>query len=223
MILYKYYPLNEHSIKSLAIGGLWCRYPSQMNDPLECLAGSPIDFDANNTNHDPQAWGPLIGRMRQEFIERFCFCSLAEVPDHPLMWSHYANGHRGCAIGIEFDGDLNGHLHPVTYSDKQVYFPLGAVSALLASRDAEDGDCVRKILKSLSVKAKYWSYEQEWRIWRRSPGYHKYDIANVRGIYFGDRCPPELQMIVLKLLDDFPENFVYKQLELKFDPIRLEY
>ena len=37
MILYKYYPNNENTWKSLANRGLWCHYPKNMNDPFECL------------------------------------------------------------------------------------------------------------------------------------------------------------------------------------------
>ena len=37
MILYKYYPCDNYSIRSLAVKGLWCHHATKMNDPFECL------------------------------------------------------------------------------------------------------------------------------------------------------------------------------------------
>jgi hypothetical protein len=83
--------------------------------------------------------------------------SLSEVPDNLLMWSHYADQHKG--IVIEFDSghqtfsckrketDEFYHCRKVVYSNVRptILSNHGAVSVLL-------------------TKAVDWSYEKEWRI-----------------------------------------------------------
>jgi hypothetical protein len=50
MILYKYFPCNTNTFKSLAVQGLWCHYPFKMNDPFECLSTVERKFNDNKIN-----------------------------------------------------------------------------------------------------------------------------------------------------------------------------
>lgn len=191
MILYKYYPLNENSFRSLAVGALWCHHPSEMNDPLECLLGYPDDtgkqeieaflsaldtinpslFRSLRRAYD-QGTTTFFEAARDHLIRKFAFCSLSERSDNLLMWSHYANQHRGCVIGLRFPDDLSGHLLPVQYADTAEPLPWGALLTVLdkANDNTTAGHAViSRILRNLSRKAVCWDYELEWRIWRNGP------------------------------------------------------
>lgn len=104
----------------------------------------------------------LTGTMREQvyagFGERVGILSLSEAPDVALMWSHYADSHRGFVIGFDeghpfFDGrrgpeDDFFHLRPVTYRPPVAY----------ASITDIDGEAF------FLSKAPEWSYERERRV-----------------------------------------------------------
>jgi hypothetical protein len=243
MILYKYYPINLNTIRSLAVRGLWCHYPSEMNDPLECLAGFPVNISDEDiqgflkrlSSLDPgrarrldQAYRNgnrmFFESLRDNLIKHYAFCSLSERPDDLLMWSHYADQHRGLVIGIDFSDDINGHLIKVQYADSAVAIPIDdSLTVFDPSLDETAGKlAVCNMLRNITTKASCWQYEGEWRIWRKSPQYYKYTSASVASVFIGVRCPPEICSAMTKLLDYLPDDFIYRQMELKYDPIRLE-
>ena len=84
----------------------------------------------------------------RESIARFKVLCLSKEPDIPLMWSHYADSHRGLCIAIT----LNSHTtDPIRYLDttKDINDYIG-----------EPPDCK----KALLAKYKYWEYEEEYRV-----------------------------------------------------------
>lgn len=88
------------------------------------------------------------------WIETFGVLSLSKAPDEILMWSHYADCHRG--ICLEFLDDPNdrffGKALPVDYSE---HYPV-----INHVKDNND----QRLRKSLLTKAKRWEYEKEHRI-----------------------------------------------------------
>lgn len=86
-----------------------------------------------------------------------CF---TEVKDSLLMWSHYANSHKGICIEYNFRqlpaDDLRKHaLYPVNYSEKF----LDATSLM---KDIHTAPLIA-LLASL-YKSPEWAYEKEWRL-----------------------------------------------------------
>lgn len=80
--------------------------------------------------------------------------SLSECCDHPLIWSHYADAHRGVCLRFQA-ADTNrffGRAQKVIY---QVERP--KINLILDAPNYLSE-------KSLLTKADYWSYEREWRI-----------------------------------------------------------
>ena len=97
--------------------------------------------------------------------------SLTEKPDHPLMWSHYANNHAG--LVIEFD---EGHeffaeqkeispkvsgLHKVIYSRERPTFETLLDTDLMEGGEEKQAEWLEKMF---FTKSKEWEYEQEWRM-----------------------------------------------------------
>jgi hypothetical protein len=84
---------------------------------------------------------------------------LTERPDDPVMWSHYAQSHRGFVIQLDSehaffnqrrsDADEFGYLRKVRYDERP--------STVLTNVDSADVFC---------VKGKDWEYEKEWRMLR---------------------------------------------------------
>jgi hypothetical protein len=88
--------------------------------------------------------------------------SLSEDPTSILMWSHYADCHRGFCVGFktaEWDVEerrweqqgIQTHGHPVIYEDK---YP-----TILPDNSRNNYD----IKQVLLTKSELWAYEKEWR------------------------------------------------------------
>jgi hypothetical protein len=80
---------------------------------------------------------------------------LSAEQQHPLQWAHYADSHRGVCLHFRCDqGTVFGLARGVSYRDDRdpILFPLNRQSP-------------SEIADKLSlVKAKYWEYENEYRI-----------------------------------------------------------
>ena len=91
-ILYKYRPLKnfKYLVDILINGRLHASRYTDLNDPMEghyCYRGNRLDASMRD-------------KLRGE-KEELRICSLSEDADNVLLWSHYADGHRGVAIGVE--------------------------------------------------------------------------------------------------------------------------
>ncbi len=230
LILYKYFPCNEYTYKSLAVRGLWCHHPKEMNDPLECLGvidrkinNSEIErfkeLASNSTNQDmrklstatPSKINEVLGKSRRESVDRFAFCSLSSNCDDVLMWAHYANSHKGMVIGFELDSEeLGVHLQKVKYVDS---LPDWNIFNYLKFMEGDD-TYHDMFLSDLSVKSSFWSDESEYRIWRKSPRYFKFEEHQIKEIYFGVNCDSETKKVVLEILNFLPDNFQISEMEI---------
>jgi hypothetical protein len=79
------------------------------------------------------------------------FC-VTESFSNLLMWAHYANGHRGIAIGFGSEQGLFATAQRVTYSDSP--------PVINRLRD----DWALMVDKSMLWKSRAWEYEKEWRV-----------------------------------------------------------
>lgn len=90
--------------------------------------------------------------LRESISDLGMLC-LSALNDDILMWSHYADGHRG--ICLEFDKDQlekQYYLAEVTYRDR--YPEFGEFVRLAKNNEMH---------MVLWTKATHWRYEQEWR------------------------------------------------------------
>lgn len=93
-------------------------------------------------------------------IKNIGILSLSEVNDNVLMWSHYADQHRGFCIELERnkDSDLadNKKTLPVRYSIKK---PDISIEEHERANKEEEKEIRRSLIYTKSVD---WNYEREW-------------------------------------------------------------
>lgn len=162
--LYRYSPADYFNIRNFETGKLRLTNNGVLNDIFE---GIPSD--------DCEEITPLMasGLSDLAYIKSF-----SEDPYDSLMWSHYADEHRGFCVEyninlIEQDNFILNHLFPVVYSPKRrIKKNIAEVAQELKqlSRDREDNnepdfnenldDCMALFLS----KGEMWAYEREWRI-----------------------------------------------------------
>lgn len=131
-----------------------------------------------------------------------CFC---ERVDNMLLWSHYADSHKGFALEYDFAEGANAesgkYLFPVVYSDKK-YDASWETYELISDYNDGDMEYVRNYmlgLKSALFKSRDWAYESEWRLVMR-------DLENrsqfgqlplkAKAIYYGTRMSDEHRVLL---------------------------
>jgi hypothetical protein len=90
-----------------------------------------------------------LGRL----LEELPILPLSELAENALMWSYYANGHKGYAIEFATDQPPFSGSQIVTYS---ATYPLIDIERIEEPMHALE--------RGLLVKADFWAHEREWRI-----------------------------------------------------------
>ena len=170
---------------------------------------------------------PLIQAKVSEINKHLGILCLTEDPSNLLMWAHYADNHRGFAMGID-------DAHPVWNERKSSEDDLRHLrkvkySSLRPSRPMAEYDFEAFIL----AKGDDWGYEKEWRIGKSLDDAAKripsspFDIClfplpstAIRRIYVGARASPALRA-TLRSLSLQPR---YQHLEmLQYQPHESQY
>lgn len=135
---------EQHALDDLRRRRLKVSRLEDMNDPFELLAVTLRKKEhrvalRGFTNDIDCIWGALC------FSRRWY---------HPMLWSHYADKHRGICLG--FDVPKNKAL-PITYNAKRLKFDIERQLSK-KTRDVKLG------LKLITTKYDGWKYEDEIRL-----------------------------------------------------------
>jgi len=198
--LYKYQSVTQYSLRSLADETVWMSSPASFNDPFDCAINLDLKKLKESVAHavervtqgalvgdslkalrpeDETAYSTLRDSLRVHMQKIGVLC-LSETPNEILMWSHYAEYHKGFCIEYRIDeiSPLKTKAQPVRYTD---VYPSLSLKNLPA--DAEDNF----IDVCVYTKASQWSYEREWRAIMPVGGKLYRAPAPVSAIIFGAR------------------------------------
>jgi Protein of unknown function (DUF2971) len=158
---------------------------------------------------EPELVGLIPAMLQKATNSLLGALSLSEIPNHELMWSHYANEHRGYVIGFDSehqffnqkknDTDELRHLRKINYRERP------PVINLMKTSGAE----------LFFVKSLKWKYESEWRmlmpladssrIIEKQPypvHLFNFPIGSVTEIIFGERMSVQDKEIIKSLVND---------------------
>lgn len=156
---------------------------------------------------------------------------VAETNENVVMWSHYADSHKGISLRLECVDEVDTSLlvaKPVTYTDtfpsfieldEHVKYLTGQQSSKVSSF----------FMNAAYLKHSDWAYESEWRLHRP----HEYehgefsdwaeDITVFGAIYFGCRIDPSHASDLMELIETkYPKMEVFQAKVSKFD-FKLEF
>lgn len=191
--IYQYRSINKYLIDSLKTNTLFFSNPFDFNDPFECrpaqfvakandvkiykkfLLNSEfqqnIDF-AKNLKPDLHTAGWLLqaNHNMSKKIGVSCFTTKC---DDVLMWSHYADSHKGICLIIDTlsDPEFIGNIRKVKYVKIREKFNY------LRTPDM--------IYDFFSKKYIKWKYEDEVRIFKLEKGPHSFKKELIKGVIFG--------------------------------------
>lgn len=115
--------------------------------------------------------------------------------DSPLMWSHYADQHRGLCVEFDVSKLPPGALRKVVYGTSREI-----AASSIRSWLREDSLAARKEIEQacLLTKSTEWNYEGEYRMLGRIG--LQTSVASMRSITFGLRCDHALQYATIAAL-----------------------
>lgn len=116
--------------------------------------------------------------------------SLSARADSPLMWSHYADSHRGLCIGFDSSSEPFNAAQKVKYSRNRI-----PVNPFKHGQEAI-------LTNSILQKSIDWMYEEEWRI-AHPNGARKsvpFDGRTIKTIVFGAHMQDQQKVLVREWL-----------------------
>lgn len=200
-ILYKYIKCNKKRIKEiLEKEYLYLSTPENFNDPFD-----PPIKRAKNYDEVKE----LLGNMRIGCI--------SESWDNVLMWSHYADSHKGLCIGYDasdiFKQDFtkqNAILRKCIYTDDAYLDSLSLEIPIINNRDLEafKNNIFNQpsFLDAYSIKHKDWEYEKEWRIITHNT--ENKIILPIREICFGLGMNEDKKRLIKKYIQKLNKNHI---------------
>lgn len=153
MILYKYMSLERKNF--------WTDYklrftqPSAFNDPFDCLPS--YSFIPEQLMPEHTGFGELaalfygLEKDSSQFNDDTAIFCMSQVWDSILMWAHYADSHKGFAVGFDMS-------HPFFDFEK----PFGTRKVKYCKSRPKSTEI--NIMDEMYYKLDVWSYEQEWRL-----------------------------------------------------------
>jgi len=218
--LYKYCAYNTNSLAILINKKIWAAKPESFNDPFDCkikFTPPEIKSDAfskysirtgnstGNRQRDYETFLEGLQEFREKDINKFGVFSMSQINDNILMWSHYANQHKGFCIGfVRKNGNQLGDITKTQPVEYDCNYP--EVNPL-----DENGNYDHSIFtKMLFTKAKNWEYEKEWRLVYPEGDKEESLPADISTIIFGLRMPEGHKATIRNILANQP-NIRYQQ------------
>ena len=228
--LYSFRRFNEYSLSDLINNEISVSPSKNMNDPFDSIInlwGSEEQLKETCKEHKH------IKNLSRSFdyfrIRSFCNGETEEALGNLLMWSHYADEHRGYCVKYK----LSKHY---IKQDENDSFEHMFLKPIIYRKDEEKVDIsgMTSINTDLAFATKHesWKYEKEVRLIVYNPNKEEsfYGIpldkdSCIEAIYFGCKCEPETINTIKNLFSkaDIPPKFfkVYSEskdvYQLKWD------
>lgn len=136
--LYNYMPINKNTIKSIKNNKLWLSHTNNFNDPVD----------------------PTIKRYKGKYdyiLDSIKVGCLITNYDNTLMWSHYADKHKGMCV----EYDISNIIDKEDYVIRKINYDM---KAIVDENSIDNIFDINLLLDLFCIKSKEWEYEDEYRI-----------------------------------------------------------
>lgn len=219
--LYSYRRINDYLLKDLTNREITVSAPKMFNDPIDCPLFTI--FDKVNNSKEAEEHNPL--KNAYGFMKIRCFVSNRSVRTgdlkqakpqkeeykNILMWSHYADSHKGICIRYKLNRNFLEFNHKLQVGSDLMNVEYKEEHFINSSINSID----EKI--AFATKNKCWSYENEVRLLHYDPNCNSPfkalplgDKGNIEAIYFGIQCPEKDIDTIKAILGDHVAYFKMK-------------
>lgn len=133
-----------------------------------------------------------IKNVWSELMPKFRILCLSSVRDNLLMWSHYADSHKGAVLELQCLKDSAWlRAQPVTYqAAPPTWASIDEWAKILTGQQTLDLE--NAVTKYTCTKGLDWAYEKEWRVIdfarqgeKGGFSYDRFDPRELRSVYLG--------------------------------------
>lgn len=195
-IFYRYREISYNNIDVITNGKLYLSLPKSFNDPYDCIIYRNPNYRKN------KIFAKVLDKVRIA-----CF---SKDNDSILMWSHYANSHKGICIGYQltekFLVENNVCFDEIIY--KNSYEP--------------DKNFKSVFHESFFVKNDIWEYENEYRLLSFKNKDNFIAAPKINHIIFGLNCSNKSRDIVYEALKEKEDIDYYQVVENPEDYMKMK-
>jgi hypothetical protein len=198
MKLYRYQPINQNTLSSLVKEKNWVSDPLNFNDPFEFRFTEINNSNKQNELVYLEEESRMVIQHYNEIVSNYGVVCYSSVEPNILLYSNYADKHRGMCLEFEVNNIENSNLKEVEYCTefKRIAF------SLENHRQKEEIEMI------LTSKSKVWECEKEYRqIFDFKNDYSNYPGKLTR-IIFGCQAKSDDIDVVINL-----ENLNTKEIE----------
>lgn len=226
--VYKYYSneVKEEFLRCVLIDSdFYLSSPTSFNDPFDTTARVKKDFpvgslrkkiksvviknypkfsqnrvndEVNNLMVEHKENPNRIKNLLKDMLSLIGVSCFSKTHKNILMWSHYANHHKGIVLEFDVieDPATLSNLLEIDYSEDYPDYDY------LSSNQKES------YMKILTTKSKSWKYEEEWRMIHldAAENYQKFEPSALTSVIFGCRAEKEFKLIVQSILKEREES-----------------
>lgn len=197
-IVYQYRRFDEYCLKNIISGKIFLNNPKNFNDPFDC----PV-FRGNNYRKNP-SFSHVIDKVRIT-----CF---SKTKDSILLWSHYADSHKGICIGYRINEKyiINNNLHfgEIIYQEQNlIKKSINEFKGLLND--------------TFFIKNKVWKYENECRLIGYDLESSSLPAPEIESITFGIDFPESDRKVIRQIFKDRNDIKIYKVIQNDEDLINM--
>lgn len=146
--------------------------------------------------------------------------SLAQDYDCPLMWSHYADQHKGFCIGYDVSNNDFYEIYSLNYGGNR-YITTQQIYDMLFGATNDIRKSAKKLIEQVVLlsKAPQWSYEKEYRvIYEQGLQDNRFRLSDVT---FGLRFKESAKFSVMKALEGRRGDLAFYEMVLNNDSFEL--
>lgn len=249
--LFKYKPVNEYTKELLENNEFYFSSPQQLNDPKDCYVnfvykGSEDEFIAHMvkkgilvhptlenwlSNSTKTVDGKYLYQKREQTNKVRVFC-LSGLYNETLMWSHYAESHKGICIEFKTYNVPNGAF---LNSDSLIpHFKNGNNFIIYKVKYEEEFPKEVNLLNEnewertsnfIITKNASWEYEDEYRIVLPTSEFNgdnytiKFDKRALKSIIFGTNIDKIKIREIYNIID---KNYLKKGISIDFYSMKFE-
>ncbi|CRF35069.1 hypothetical protein BRSU_2411 [Brachyspira suanatina] len=204
--LYHYTKVNKDTLRSILNNTLWCSNTKEFNDPVD-------PYIRNNKKESSS-------QLYNYLLEKIKVACLTTHNDNTLMWSHYADKHKGICIEYNIDNIFNINftiLQKINYhknmSKSNIFYD---DNVILGNNKSIDN-----ITDIFTVKSKEWKYEDEYRILfydeeNKNPNGTLINLP-IKSICFGVKTSDDDKELIYNIVNSINE----KRLDYNNDIVKL--
>jgi hypothetical protein len=220
---FKYRAIDKRLVEQLVTSEMYFPHRGQLNDPFDCNVDILRALDhaiASDNCADPD----MLQRFKQDeaLTKRFSnnvgelgIGSFSLTNNETLLWSHYADDHRGVALRYDFSKDFLDDENEIL-GVSAVSYASNAISGWLTENARlylnDSREFIIGLLKKVVMsKAPAWVHEQEARIVRPKSGFFTMPRKALTHVIFGLQTSQQDQKMIRSLIDKYYDGVKFGQ------------